>query len=115
MKMIKEFMATLLIVLIIISIILCCCPTVQEITKIYPLKEYVIINGGIDAVFTIKGTDVMYFFDESSIYSTEESSRIIALWYEDWESTDLQSVNEIYLYLNEEEYTAYIKEKYNIE
>lgn len=109
MKVIKTIIGIFLIGIILIS-----CQTLHEVTEIYPVKEYAIVGGGVEAVFEIKGLECHYFFEESTIYPCEESSRVIIMRYLEIEEA-LENANAIYLYLNEAEHKEYIKEIYDIE
>lgn len=97
------------ILVILLCLLLSGCLGAPEVSRTYPLKDYMIVDMDVVAVFIVDGKEKTYSFEEHLVYSCEEESIVTALFWE--HLVDMpEEANEIYLYLNEEDYNKYREE-----
>lgn len=84
----------------------------QDITLICPVTDYMAVNGGAIAIYEMDGERREKEFLEEDVYACDETSRVIAVGkeYEDGSRT-----LRLYLYLSEEDYAQYTKDRFNLD
>lgn len=84
----------------------------QDVTLICPVTDYMAVNGGAIAVYEMDGERREKEFLEADVYACDETSRVIAVGkeYEDG-SRSLR----LYLYLSEEDYAQYTKDRFDLD
>lgn len=84
----------------------------QDITLICPVTDYMAVNGGAIAIYEMDGERREKEFLETDVYACDETSRVIAVGkeYEDG-SRSLR----LYLYLSEEDYAQYTKDRFDLD
>ena len=84
----------------------------RDITIICPVINYMAVDGGAIVIYEMDGERREKKFLEKDVYACDESSRIIAVGkvYEDG-SRSLR----LYLYLSEEDYVQYTKDRFDLD
>lgn len=82
-----------------------------EITKLYDIVDYKIHNIGVE-IWT--GTEENFFILHENIYiNGEEPNVVVAIYEKCYESGNI-GLKGAYLYLNEDSYKSYLKERYDL-
>lgn len=107
MKRIKAMVATMAMTVFLSG----CYDYGRDITLICPVTDYMAVNGGAIAIYELDGERREKEFLEEDVYACDETSRVIAVGkeYEDG-SRSLR----LYLYLSEEDYAQYTRERFGL-
>ena len=98
-----------IIFIILICLFISGCGSVPEVSRTYPVKDYIVVDDEVIAVFTINEKEKTYQFEEYLINPCKGENVVKALFWE--HLLDIpEDANEIYLYLNEIDYEKYREE-----
>lgn len=96
----------------IVTLILNGCGYTHEVTRIFPVKDFIATEKTVVATFEIDGETHSFEFADEFIYPCEESSRIIGI--ETISGRGESWGYRLYLYLDGQDYATYIREKHNL-
>lgn len=97
------------VLLTAVILLLTGCGPQRDVTKIFPVKDYVVTKDGITATFEMNGEIQKFDFDNMYIYPCDEESRIIGIGKENANGEVIRGLY-LYLYLDEEDYAEYTRE-----
>lgn len=100
-KIERNTMTKLKVILLIILICIFISSCAPEVSRTYPVKDYIVLEDGVIASFDVKGKEHVHKFEEWLVYPTEGENIVVALYWEHLADMP-EDANEIYLYLNEE-------------
>lgn len=84
----------------------------RDITIICPVTDYMAVDGGAIAIYEMDGERREKEFSEEDVYACDETSRVIAVGKEHEDGS--QSLR-LYLYLSEEDYAQYTKDRFDLD
>ena len=102
----------ILLIMAVLMLALAGCGYSEEVTRIFPVKDFVATEKTVVATFEIDGKMHSFDFADEFIYPCEETSRIIGVGHLNRHG-ETQGYF-LYLYLSEQDYAKYIREKYNL-
>ena len=104
-------MKKIIILCITAAVLLSGC-NLKEVTRIFPVEDFMVVGDGVIATFELDGIKNKFEFGEDYIYPCEYSSRIIA---EGVENDNGFRSYDLYLYLSKEDYTQYLYQMHGLE
>lgn len=104
-------MKKIIILCIVAAVLLSGC-NLKEVTRIFPVEDFMVVEDSIIATFELDGIKNKFEFGEDYIYPCEYSSRIIA---EGVENGNGFRSYDLYLYLSVEDYEKYLGQRFDLE